>query len=75
LKQNTIVVENLMSEVKKTDCISLEKAQETLNVARGTLNSYMALLAVPRYKFPLDRRAYITKLDFERVKQAIEENR
>ncbi len=64
-----------MSEVKKSDCISLEKAQETLNVARGTLNSYMALLAVPRYKFPLDRRAYITLADFERVKQAIEENR
>lgn len=75
MKSNTIVVENLMSEVKKADCISLEKAQEALNVARGTLNSYMALLAVPRYKFPLDRRAYMTLADFDRVKQAIAENR
>lgn len=64
-----------MSELKKADCVSLEKAQEALGVARGTLNSYMALLQVPRYKFPLDRRAYITRTDFERVKQALEENR
>lgn len=63
-----------MSEVKKTDCISLEKAQEELGIARGTLNSYMTVLAVPRYKFPLDRRTYITKSDFERVKQLWEEN-
>lgn len=70
-----IVVENLMSDLKKSDCISLEKAEEKLNITRGTLNAYTALLAVPRYKFPLDRRAYITLVDFERVKQAIEENR
>lgn len=73
--KNTIVVENLMSSVQKSDCISVEKALEALGVARGTLNSYMAVLGVPKYKFPLDRRTYITNADFQRVKQAIEENR
>lgn len=64
-----------MNDLKKAECISLERAQAELNIARGTLNSYMALLSVPRYKFPLDRRAYITLIDFERVKRAIDENR
>jgi phage gp36-like protein len=71
----TNILENHMNEVKKADCISMEKAQEALKVARGTLSSYMAVLHIPRYKFPLDRRAYITLTDFELVKQAIEENR
>jgi hypothetical protein len=64
-----------MGEIQKSDCISMEKAQGELNVARGTLSSYMAVLHVPRYKFPLDRKAYITLADFDRVRQAIDDNR
>jgi hypothetical protein len=74
LKNNTIVLENLMSDVKKGDCISLERAQETLGVARGTLNSIMAVLSIPKYKFPLDRRSYILRSDFDRIRQFREEN-
>lgn len=62
-------------EIKRSDCISAEKAVQALQVARGTLNSYIAILGVRKYKFPLDRRTYITLKDLERIKQAIEENR
>lgn len=64
-----------MSTIKKSDCISLENAQREIGIVRGTLNAYMSVLGVPRYKFPLDRRTYITKADFERIRQLYAENR
>ena len=72
---NANSLEDCMEEIAKNDCISMEKAQLELKVARGTLGSYMAVLHVPRYKFPLDRRAYITLADFDRIRQAINDNR
>lgn len=64
-----------MSDLKKAECISVEVATKELNVARNTLNSYMNVLGVPKHKFPLDRRTYITKRDYERVRELLEENR
>jgi hypothetical protein len=64
-----------MDSLKKADCISIENALQALGVARNTLNSYMNVLNVPKHKFPLDRKVYITKVDFERIKELLEENR
>ena len=64
-----------MGELTKADCISFENAQKEAGVVKNTLNAYLTALGVPKHKFPLDRRVYITKSDFERVKQAIKENR
>jgi hypothetical protein len=64
-----------MSNLKKSDCISIEDALKELRVARNTLNSYTNVLNIPKHKFPLDRRVYITKTDFDRVKELMEENR
>ena len=74
-RQTNLIVESLMSELKKSDCISFEDALKQAGVVKNTLNAYLNALGVPKHKFPLDRRVYITKSDFERVKQAIEENR
>lgn len=64
-----------MSELKKSECISVENAIKDVGVTRNTLNSYMNALGVTKHKFPLDKRVYITKVDFERVKELIAENR
>ncbi len=73
-KQN-LTVENIMSSLKKSDCISVEDALSELGVARNTLNAYMNVLNAPKHKFPLDRKVYITKTDFDRVKELMEENK
>lgn len=64
-----------MEGLKKSDCISFEDALKQTGVVKNTLNSYLNAFGVAKHKFPLDRRVYVTKSDFERVKQAIEENR
>jgi hypothetical protein len=64
-----------MTSLRKSDCISVEDALKELSVARNTLNSYMNVLNIPKHKFPLDRKVYITKNDFDRVKALMEENR
>jgi hypothetical protein len=73
-RQN-LIVEQLMGDLKKSDCISIENALKEVGVTRNTLNSYLNALGVAKHKFPLDKRVYITKAEFARVKQAIEENR
>jgi len=64
-----------MGDLKKSDCISVENVLKAVGVSRNTLNSYINALGVAKHKFPLDKRVYITNVDFDRVKQAIEENR
>lgn len=64
-----------MSDLKKSDCVSVEAAIAELDVARNTLNAYMNVLNVPTHKFPLDRKAYISKTDLARVRKLIQENR
>jgi hypothetical protein len=68
-------LETVMSEVKKVDCTSVEDSLKDLGVSRNTLNTYMNVLGVTKYKFPFDRRNYITKIDLERVRQFIVENK
>jgi hypothetical protein len=73
--RQTLIVESIMSSLKKSDCISIEDALKEAGVVRNTLNAYMNVLNIPKHKFPLDRKVYITKVDFERVKELMEENR
>lgn len=71
----TLLVEKVMIELKKSDCISVENALKELGITRNTLNAYMNALGIPKHKFPFDRRVYITKTDHERVRQFMIENR
>jgi hypothetical protein len=64
-----------MSELSKKDCISLEEAMKELGVVRNTFNVYLVALGIPKHKFPLDRRLFITKEDFSRLKRFLEENK
>lgn len=62
-----------MSEIKKSDCTSVEQAQQDLGIVRNTLNAYLNALNIQRLKFPFDRRSYITNADYARLKQFVEE--
>lgn len=73
--RQTLHVEKIMSELKKTDCTPIESALSELNITRNTLNAYMNALGIPKHKFPFDRRVYITKIDVSRVRQFMQENR
>lgn len=64
-----------MNDLKKLDCISVERVQKNLGVVRTTLNSYLNALGIQRHKFPFDRKAYITIADYNRLKLFIEETR
>ena len=75
LNRQNLIVEQPMSELKKTDCISMENALKETGVVKNTLNSYMNALGIPKHKFPFDRRVYITLVDLERIKRFIEENK
>ncbi len=69
LNKTRLVMEAAMSDLKKSDCISVIRAQQQLGIARNTLESYINVLNIVKHRFPLDTRAYITKSDFERVQQ------
>lgn len=64
-----------MSELKKADCISMERVQNQLGVVRNTLNAYLNALGIQKHKFPFDRKVYITQRDFERLNLFIEESK
>jgi hypothetical protein len=70
-----LIRESVMSDLRKTDCISIEKAFKDVGVSRNTLTSYMNALGVTKHKFPFDKRIYISKDDFERIKAFMAENR
>lgn len=55
--------------------ITLEDAAIQLEVTRATLYYYLRTLSIPKHKFPLDRRAYMTVADFERIRSLKEEAR
>ncbi len=50
--------------------ISLPKATKELGISRGTIYYYLAQLKIPLEKFHLDRKGYISLVDFERIKTA-----
>lgn len=73
--RQTLQMENVMGDLKKSDCIAVESACTELGIVRNTLNAYLNALGVAKHKFPFDRRVYITKSDYERVRQFVEENK
>lgn len=73
--KQTLLMEQVMSELKKSDCTSIERVQNEIGVVRSTLNSYLNALGIQRHKFPFDRKAYITNSDYNRLRQFIEENK
>ncbi len=46
-----------------------------LEVTRATLYYYLRTLSIPKHKFPLDRRVYMTMADLERIRSLKEEAR
>jgi MerR HTH family regulatory protein len=48
--------------------ISLDEVAKDLGVVQGTLQYYLRELKIKRYKFPLDKKAYITESDLEKIK-------
>jgi len=66
-------METPMSDLKRSDCISLPRAEKQLGIVRATLNSYVNALGIAKHKFPLDTKVYITNSDFERIRQFIAE--
>jgi biotin operon repressor len=57
-------------EKKEVKYISLAKVGEELGVDRTTVYYYVKRLKLEMYKFPLDRKAYLSIEDVERVKAA-----
>jgi hypothetical protein len=55
---------------EQQEYINLDDASKALGVGRTTLYYYCKILSIETKKFPLDRRAYINKADFERIKEA-----
>jgi len=51
------------------DYISIEEAAKQLNVTKPSLYYYMRLFKVERKKFPLDKRVYIKREDFQKIRQ------
>lgn len=64
-----------MANVAKEDCLTIEQAAKEIQSSKATLYNYMNILGIQRYKFPLDRRTYVSKIDVERIKQFIAEHR
>ena len=63
-------MENPETQTGEIKYISLQKVGEELGVARGTVYYYTRQLNIQMKKFPLDRKAYISVEDFERIKTA-----
>lgn len=64
-----------VAELQKEDCLTIEEAWKNLKKTKATLYNYMNILRVQRHRFPFDRKTYITKTDFERIKQFMKERK
>lgn len=51
------------SDIKKTDCVTLEEAAETLQVSKSTVTYYCKELGIIVHKFQFDRKGYLSKDD------------
>lgn len=60
--------------IDKKECVSLEYVVETIGRSRQTLYTYMNALGIQRHKFPFDRKTYILKADFQRIRDFVAEN-
>jgi hypothetical protein len=57
-----------MAQVTKDDCLSIDDAAALLDTSRATLYNYMNMVNAQRYRFRLDRKTYISKVDIERIR-------
>ena len=64
-----------MQKVNKEDCLTIEQAAAAVGSSKATLYNYMNILGIQRLKFPFDRRTYVMKVDVERMRRFVEENR
>jgi len=59
-----------MTEEK--EYITLQEAAEQLGIKRASLYYYLDNMKIEKRRFPLNRHAYITQADFQRIKNAKE---
>lgn len=64
-----------VSEVKKEDCLNIDEAKTRIGRTKQSLYNYMNMLGVQRYRFPYDRRTYISKVDVERIEKFMKESK
>lgn len=53
---------------QEQEYISVGEAATKLGIDRSTLYHHLKRLKIQTEKFPFDRTAYITRVDFERIK-------
>jgi hypothetical protein len=58
-----------MNIIKKTECLSLIEIEAELSIARTTLSGYLIALGIQKVRFQFDRKMYITKSDYDRLKE------
>lgn len=56
--------------MENQEYIWVDDAAQALGVNRSTLYYYKKVLKIEHKKFDLDRRKYLSKADFERIKAA-----
>ena len=59
----------VMAQVTQDDCLSVDDAAANLGISRATLYNYMNIINAQRYRFRLDRKTYITKVDIGRIRE------
>lgn len=53
--------------MENTEWIAQDEAAKQLGVTRATLYYYIRTLGIKAEKFPLDKRKYLKRVDFERI--------
>ena len=59
-----------MSEQQEPRYISIDNAARELGVNKSTIYYYLRQFSITSHKFPLDRRTYLKREDFERIQSA-----
>lgn len=67
--------ETLLQENYVAHEISLENATKKLGVTRAMLYRYMKSLMIESFRYPLDRKSYLSLADFERIQTLKEQAR
>lgn len=55
---------------EEQEYVTLDEAAQALGTKKGSLYYYLRALAIEPRKFPLNRHAYISKVDVERIRIA-----
>ncbi len=59
----------MSEQINRKDCIKVRDAWEQIGVSNSTFYAYMSHLQIKTHKFKFDMNSYITKTDFERIKE------